>query len=112
MPKEIIVSKDPDPESSKYLTWSLDETECQLLKAAIGPQEKTYPLLTTLSDFYEDFWCPREKLLILCQETIELEINLEEHHRETPILIKLLTLFGGLAALAHDNGLCILGYAE
>ncbi len=112
MSKEIIVSKDPDPKTSKYLTWSLDQTESGLIKAAIGDQADIFPLLTTLSDYHEDFWCPNDRLLALCQETVELEINLEEAHRETPILLKLLTLFGGLAALAHDQGLCILGYAE
>jgi hypothetical protein len=112
MPKEIILSRDSDPKSPKYLTWNMDEYECQNIKAAIGELEDNYPLLSTLSDFYEDFECPSDRLLALCQETIDLQINLEEHHRETAVLLKLLTMMGGLAALAHDHGLCIYGYSE
>jgi len=39
-----------------------------------------------------------EQLLGLLPETVDLEISLEEHHRETKTLVKLLTI-GGLAAL-------------
>lgn len=112
MPKEIIVSKDSDPKSPKYLVWNMDEPEAQTIKAAIGDAEDTFPLLSTLSDYHEDFQCPRERLLALCQETVELEISLEEHHRETPSLLKFLTLMGGLSALAHAQELSIFGYAE
>lgn len=112
MAKEIILSRDSDPKSPKYLTWNMDVQECQAIKSAIGDQEDTFPLLSTLSDYYEDFQCPRERLMALCQETIDLEISLEEHHRETPSLLKMLTLIGGLAALSHNYDLCIFGYAE
>lgn len=112
MPKEIILSKDGDPKSPKYLIWNFDQQESQAIKAAIGDQEDTFPLLSTLSDYFEDFQCPAERLMALCQETIDLEIALEEHHRETPSLLKMLTLIGGLAALSHNHGLCVFGYAE
>ncbi len=106
------MSKDSDPKSPKYLIWNLDQDEAQAIKSAIGNNEDTFPLLSTLSDYYEDFECPNGRILGLCQETIDLEINLEEHHRETPSLLKMLTLMGGLAALAHSNGLSMYGYAE
>lgn len=112
MPKEIILSKDSNPKSPKYLIWNLDENEAQAIKAAIGDADDTFPLLTTLSDWYEDFECPQDRLLGLCQETIDLQITLEEHHRDTPLLIKILSMVGGVAALGHDAGLCIFGYAE
>jgi hypothetical protein len=71
-----------------------------------------FPLLTTLSDYHEDFLCEGERLLGLCQETVELEMNLEEHHRETKTLVKLLTMIGGLAALSHDHHLGVYAYGE
>jgi len=112
MAKEIILSKDGDPRSAKYLTWNLDEAEAQAIKAAIGSAEDKFLLLSTLSDYNEDFQCPSDRLLNLCQETIDLEILLEEQKRETSSLLKVLTLLGGLAALAHDHNLSIFGYAE
>lgn len=112
MPKEIILSKDSDPKSPKYLLWNLDEKEAQAIRTAIGDGEDSFPLLTTLSDWYEDFECPRDRLLRLCQETIDLQITLEEHHRDTPLLIKILSMIGGVSALGHDTGLCVFGYAE
>jgi hypothetical protein len=111
MPKEIILSKDRDPKSPKYLIWNMDEQESYGLKAAIGAAEDDFLLLSTLSDYYEDFECPPDRLLALCQETTSLQMTLEESHRDTPSLIKVLTLIGGLAAMAHDQGLRVFGYA-
>lgn len=112
MGKEIILSKDREPASSKYLIWAMDEEEATLIKNAIGNNDELYPLLSTLTDYREDFECVENRLLALARETVNLEISLEEHHRETPVLLKLLTLLGGLGALAHDQGLNIYGYAE
>jgi hypothetical protein len=111
MPKEIILSKDSDPKSPKYLVWNMDEQESYAIKAAIGAAEDDFLLLSTLSDYYEDFECPPDRLLSLCQETTDLQMTLEESHRETPSLIKVLTLIGGLAAMAHDQELRVFGYA-
>jgi hypothetical protein len=112
MAKEIILSVNSDPHSPKYLMWSLDEAECEAIRLAIGTDEDYFPLLTTLSDYFEDFECVEGRLLALSQETIDLTIKLEEQHRDQPLLIKLLTLIGGLGALAHDSRLNVYGYAN
>ena len=112
MAKEIVLSKDSNPKSPKYLIWNMDEQEAQAAKAAIWLAEDDFLLLSTLFDYYEDFECPTDRLLALCQETIDLQLTLEESHRETSSLLKILTLIGGLAALSHAQGLSIFGYAE
>ena len=48
----------------------------------------------------------------LCEETINLQINLEGHHRETMLLAKLLTMIGGIAALGHDQKLGLYAYGD
>lgn len=112
MAKEIVLSIDGNPKSSKYFVWQMDEDEAAQIKEAIGSLEDNFPLLTTLSDYHEDFMCEGERLLGLCQETIELEITLEEHHRETKTLVKLLYMIGGVSALAHDQKLGVFAYGE
>ncbi|MEI7556392.1 hypothetical protein [Candidatus Chlorohelix sp.] len=112
MAKEIILSVNSDPKSPKYLMWALDEIECETMRLAIGSDDDYFPLLTTLSDYNEDFECLGERLLGLCQETIDLTIKLEEQHRDQPFIIKLLTMVGGLGALAHDFHMNVYGYAN
>lgn len=112
MAKEIVLSIDSNPKSPKYFVWQMDQEEAAQVKQAIGDMDLTFPLLTTLSDYHEDFMCEGERLLGLCQETVDLEINLEEHHRETKTLVKLLTMIGGLAALGHDHKLGVYAYGE
>jgi hypothetical protein len=111
MAKELIVSVDSERNSPKYLVWSLDEAECAALKAAIGDDEDSYPLLSTLSDYYEDFECVGERLLSLSQETVDLGLKIEEHHQSSGLMIKLLTLLGGIAVLSRDNKQNLYGYA-
>ncbi len=112
MAKEIVLSIDANPQSPKYFVWQMDQDEAAQVKLAIGDMDLDFPLLTTLSDYNEDFLCEGERLLGLCQETVDLEINLEEHHRETKTLVKLLTMIGGLAALGHDHKLGVYAYGE
>jgi hypothetical protein len=112
MAKEIVLSIDSNPKSPKYFVWQMDQEEAEQVKLAIGEMDDRFPLLTTLADYHEDFLCEGERLLGLCQETVELEINLEEHHRETKTLVKLLTMIGGLAALGHDHHLGVYAYGE
>lgn len=112
MAKEIILSVSSDLKSPKYLMWALDEAECESIRLAIGDDEDIFPLLMTLSDFYEDFECTFDRLLGLSQETIDLTIKLEEHRRDSPLLIKVLTLLGGLGAIAHDQKFNIYGYSN
>ncbi len=112
MAKEIVLSIDANPKSPKYFVWQMDQEEAAQVKQAIGDMDLDFPLLTTLSDYHEDFLCEGERLLGLCQETVDLEINLEEHHRETKTLVKLLTMIGGLAALGHDHKLGVYAYGE
>ncbi|MBN9391950.1 MAG: hypothetical protein J0I20_28195 [Chloroflexi bacterium] len=112
MAKEIVISTDADPKSSKYFVWQMDEQEAEQVKEAIGDMDLNFPLLSTLSDYHEDFLCEGERLLGLMQETVELEMNLEEHHRETKTLVKLLTMIGGLAALSHDHKLGVYAYGD
>lgn len=108
--KEIILSPDSDPHSPKYFMWRLDEPEMEALRRVVGNSEDKYPLLATIADIYEDFQCKGERLLGLTEETLNLELTLEEHHLDRPRLIKLLNLIGGLAALAHDQKLGVFGY--
>ena len=110
--KEIILSPDSNPKSPKYFMWRIDELEAEALRKAIGLLDIDFPLLSTICDIYEDFECKGERLLGLTEETLSLELLLEENHRDRPRLIKLLNLIGGLAALAHDQNLGIFGYAE
>jgi hypothetical protein len=112
MAKEIVLSIDSNPKSPKYFVWQMDQEEAEQVKLAIGEMDDRFPLLTTLSDYHEDFLCEGERLLGLCQETVELEMNLEEHHRETKTLVKLLTMIGGLAALSHVHHLGVYAYGE
>ena len=112
MAKEIVLSPDSDPKSPKYILWKLDEREGVAIRAAIGDKEDKLPLLSTLADMEEDFECYGSRLLNLADETLTLELTLEETHRDRPGLIKLLTMIGGLAALAHGTNLSIYGYAE
>jgi hypothetical protein len=112
MAKEIVISIDANPKSPKYFVWQMDEQEAEQVKEAIGDMDMHFPLLSTLSDFHEDFMCEGERLLGLMQETVELEMNLEEHHRETKTLVKLLTMIGGLAALSHDHNLGVFAYGD
>jgi hypothetical protein len=112
MPKEIVISVDSNPKSPKYFMWSMDDNEADQLRLAIGDLEDRYPLLATLSDYHEDFMCEGPRLLALCQETIDLQITLEEHHRETHLLIKLLTMIGGVSALSHDQKLGVFAYGD
>ncbi len=107
----MIVSVDSDPKSPKYLVWSLDEGEAAAIKAAIGANEDNFPLLSTLSDYYEDFECVGERLLALAQETIDLSLTMEEKHQATPTILKLLTMLGGVAVMARDNKLNFYGYS-
>ncbi len=110
--KELILSPDSDPKSPKYFMWRLDELEIDTIRRAIGEAEDRFPLLATLADVYEDFECKGARLVGLAEETLGLELTLEEHHLDRPRLIKLLNLIGGLAALAHDQQLGFFGYAE
>jgi hypothetical protein len=112
MAKEMVLSPDPNPKSPKYFMWKMDESEAEAIKLAIGEKEDDFPLLSTLSDYFEDFMCEGERLLALCQETIDLEIHLEEHHRETKHLVKVLTLVGGLSAMAHDYKMGVYAYGD
>ena len=112
MAKELILSVNNDPMSTKYLMWALDEAECEAIRKAIGEKDDSFPLLTTLSYFQEDFECVQSRSLSLSQETLDLTILLEEHHQNNPALIKLLILIGGLGALANDFRLNIYGYAN
>lgn len=112
MPKEIVLSVDANPKSPKYFMWMMDESEAEAIKLAIGEKEDQFPLLTTLSDYHEDFMCEGTRLLALCQETVDLEIHLEERHRETKLLVKLLTMIGGLAAMGHDHRLGVFAYGD
>jgi hypothetical protein len=111
MAKELIVSVDSNRDSPKYLVWSLDEAECAAIKAAIAEDEDAYPLLSTLSDYYEDFECVDERLLALSRETIDLGLKIEEHHQATNLMIKLLTMLGGIAVLARDAKFNLYGYS-
>jgi hypothetical protein len=90
--------------------WRLDEAEAGMLREAIGSKDVKFPLLATLADLYEDFECTGARLLGLAEETLSLELNLEEQQLDRPRLIRLLNLVGGLAALAHDHQLGIFGY--
>ncbi len=112
MSKEIVLSVDANPKSPKYFVWKMDEGEAAQIKLAVGDHDETYPLLSTLSDYNEDFMCEGERLLALCKETVDLEIHLEERHHETPVLIKLLTMIGGLAMLSHDFKLGVFAYGD
>ena len=112
MAKEIVLSRDSNPRSPKYFVWKMDQSEAAQIKTAVGNRDERYPLLSTLSDYNEDFMCEGERLMALCQETVDLEINLEEHHHETQLLIKLLTMIGGLAALSHDQKLGVYAYGD
>ncbi len=112
MSKELVVSVDSNPKSPKYFVWQMDQNEAEQIKLALGDLEDRYPLLATLSDFHEDFVCEGERLLSLCKETVDLEIRLEEHHHETLMLVKLLTMIGGLAALSHDFKLGLFAYGD
>lgn len=112
MPKEIVLSVDANPKSPKFFIWKLDQDEAGQIKQAIGEREDEFPLLSTLSDYHEDFLCEGPRLMALCQETIDLEITLEEARRETPQLIKILTMVGGLAALSHDQKLGLYAYGD
>jgi hypothetical protein len=111
MAKEIIVSIDSNRDSPKYLIWSMDEAECAAVKAAIGDDEDAYPLLSTLSDYYEDFECVGERLLAFSQETIDLGLKIEEHHQASSLMLKLLTMLGGIGVLARDSKYNLYGYA-
>ncbi len=112
MPKEIVLSQNSNPKSSKYFVWQMDGDEANYIKLAIGSEEDRFPLLSTLSDYSEDFLCEGDRLLNLCEETIDLEIILEEHKLETRVLIKLLTMIGGLAVLSHDHKLGLYAYGD
>ena len=112
MSKEIVLSVDPNPKSPKYFVWKMDQSEAEQIKLAIAERDDQYPLLTTLSDYHEDFFCEGERLMALCQETVDLEISLEATHHETVLLIKLLTMIGGLAVLSHDYKLGLYAYGE
>lgn len=109
--KEIILSPNSEPNSPKYFMWRLEETEADILRKALNENDDNFPLLATLADVYEDFQCTGERLMGLTEETLSLELLLEEHHLDRPRLIRLLNLLGGLAALAHDYKLGIFGYA-
>lgn len=112
MSKEIVLSVDANPKSPKYFMWAMDKNEAEQIKLAVGENDIRFILLATLSDYHEDFMCEGERLLALCQETVDLEISLEEHHRETVLLVKLLTMIGGLAALGHDHKLGLYAYGD
>ncbi len=112
MPKEIVISVDGNPKSAKYFVWIMDQNEAEQIKLAIGDTDDRFPLLATFSDYHEDFQCEGERLMGLCQETVDLQITLEEHHRETQLLVKLLTMIGGLAVLSHDQKLGIYAYGD
>lgn len=112
MAKEIVISVDSNPKSAKYFVWVMDQNEAEQIKLAVGDMEDRYPLLSTLSDYHEDFVCEGPRLMALCQETIDLQITLEEHHRETQLLIKLLTMIGGLAVMSHDFKLGVFAYGD
>ncbi len=112
MAKEIVISIDSNPKSPKYFVWQMDQNEAEQIKLAIGEKDDRFPLLSTLSDYNEDFMCEGERLMSLCQETVDLEITLEEHHRETQLLVKLLTMIGGLAVLSHDHKLGVFAYGD
>ncbi|HEX2914101.1 MAG TPA: hypothetical protein VH186_25075 [Chloroflexia bacterium] len=112
MSKEIVISPDSNPKSPKYFVWKMDENEAEEIKLAIGEKEDEFPLLSTLSDYHEDFLCEGPRLMALCQETIDLQISLEEKHRETRTLVKLLTMVGGLAVLSHDQHMGVYAYGD